>query len=467
MAGRELAEAKNAEVREIASKYGVERYLNTEKLAIVDALVKTWADGAEDDDPLSRSTKWLETKSEIEDIIALTALENNSKETMYLLGTTATGQISFEEVRAAYADGYNTLMRQYSNTIGTLNQKQLTDIERMRDRFAVTMPMFGSLEEKHILAQQAKEALNQLEAHLANLNSKNIVASARVLLGEKETTRTLILSTAEAGFRDGSLTQTDYQQIQNLIGRQKSLFQGQMKALNQYGNNTDALFAEMDRALQRANDVLAKQESRYALMGSFVTTPELQQVRQVRARLGTTGDGIRAVRPSNKILQATPQIVGESVTNGNGTYPAWVGLPNQLQPPSEPTVIANPKAAHIKFMNPADVYRNEPMQSRFSAYHEQKNKPLKDPQSVPPQLRGVSPAVAAKNGTGLGSTAVEKAMPAWAFTAIAVGGLFAAPGIIKAFRSTRTKGSGGSVGGKAPTKDEQLLGEIKKTLDLF
>ena len=217
MAGRELAEAKNAEVREIASKYGVERYLNTEKLAIVDALVKTWADGAEDDDPLSRSTKWLETKSEIEDIIALTALENNSKETMYLLGTTATGQISFEEVRAAYADGYNTLMRQYSNTIGTLNQKQLTDIERMRDRFAVTMPMFGSLEEKHILAQQAKEALNQLEAHLANLNSKNIVASARVLLGEKETTRTLILSTAEAGFRDGSLTQTDYQQIQNLL----------------------------------------------------------------------------------------------------------------------------------------------------------------------------------------------------------------------------------------------------------
>ena len=126
MGGRALAEGKENEVRELARKYGVERYLKTEKLAIIDALVMTWADGVEEDDPLSRSTKWLETKSEIEDIMAHTALENNSRETMYLLGATATGQISFEEVRAAYSDGYNTLMRQYSNTIGNNNEHQQT-----------------------------------------------------------------------------------------------------------------------------------------------------------------------------------------------------------------------------------------------------------------------------------------------------------------------------------------------------
>ena len=113
MGGEELAKSKDAEVRELAQKYGLERYLGTEKLAIVGALVKTWAEGADVEDPLTRSTQWLETRSEIEDIMAVTALDSNSKETMYLLGSTATGQVSFEEVRAAYSDGYNTLMQQY------------------------------------------------------------------------------------------------------------------------------------------------------------------------------------------------------------------------------------------------------------------------------------------------------------------------------------------------------------------
>ena len=124
MGGEELAKSKDAEVRQLAQKYGLERYLGTEKLAVVNALVKTWADGAEDDDPLTRSTQWLETKSEIEDIMAVTALDNNSKETMYLLGSTATGQVSFEEVRTAYTDGYNTLMQQYANTLSRLTQKK-------------------------------------------------------------------------------------------------------------------------------------------------------------------------------------------------------------------------------------------------------------------------------------------------------------------------------------------------------
>ena len=127
MGGEQLAKGKDSEVREMATKYGVERYLGTERLAVIPALVKTWADDVKDEDPLTRSTRWLETKSEIEDILAVTALNNNSRETMYLLGSTATGQVSFEEVRAAYTDGYNTLMRQYANTITNLDQKTITD----------------------------------------------------------------------------------------------------------------------------------------------------------------------------------------------------------------------------------------------------------------------------------------------------------------------------------------------------
>jgi len=436
MGGEQLANAKETEVRELATKYGVERYLGTEKLAIVPALVKTWAEDVADNDPLSRSTKWMETKSEIEDILAVTALDNNSRETMYLLGSTATGQISFEEVRAAFTEGYNTLLHQYSNTVTRMGQKEITDLERLRDRFFVTMPMFGSMQEKQAAANAAKGTLQQLEQVLAGKMSGYQVSNAKIALGEKETTRTMILTQSEAGFRDGSLTPTDYQQVQNLIGRSKSLFQGQVQSMKSYGANTGALFSEMDRVLTRANDVLGKQESRYALSGSFVTTPQLQQVRNVRARLGYTGDGIRAVAPSDAILKTVPTIEGQTVANGAGSSPPWTGLANQLMPPPEPTVVVNQNAQHMKFLNPADVYREDPYESRFSAYHNGKMHMPKQPK-FHPGMKGVSPAVAAKSG-GLGATAVEKMMPGWVFAAIVGTGLLVTPGIIRAVKSKET-----------------------------
>ena len=452
MGGEELAKSKDAEVRELATKYGVERYLGTERLAIVPALVKTWADDSDDEDPLTRSTRWLETKSEIEDIMAVTALDNNSKETMYLLGSTATGQVSFDEVRAAYSDGYNTLMKQYSNTIGTMSREEMTNLERMRDRFFVTMPMFGSIQEKAVVANQAKLALQEIEHYLISKNSSVQVASAKAALGERETTRSLILSQAEAGFRDGSLTPSDYQQVQDLIGRSKSLFQGQMKALNQYGNQPQALFSEMDRVLTRANDVLGKQEERYALAGSFVTTPQMQQLRATRARMGITGDGIRAVAPSNMIYEATPQVQGQSVPNGPGVYPAWVGLANQMMPPPEPTIAFNKNANHAKFINPADVHRRDPLESRFSAYHKGKLHTAPPRKKPLPGMAGVSPAVAAKNSGGLGATA-DKVLSRPVQAVLIVSGLVMLPGIIKAF---------GAVRSTSPEKPQSTIEDILK-----
>lgn len=436
MGGEELAKSKDAEVRQLAQKYGLERYLGTEKLAVVTALVKTWADGADDDDPLTRSTQWLETKSEIEDIMAVTALDNNSKETMYLLGSTATGQVSFEEVRTAYTDGYNTLMQQYANTLSRLNTREMTDLERLRDRFFVAMPMFGTIDEKNMVAVEAKNSLQQIEAYLVGKQSNMQVFDAKAALGERETTRSLILTQAEAGFRDGSLTPMDYQQVQDLIGRSKSLFQGQVKALRQYGNSPEALFGEMDRVLSRANDILGRQESRYALAGSFVTTPQMQALRATRARVGSTGDGLRAVAPSNLIYQATPQIQGQSVPNGPGVYPPWTGLANQFGPPPEPTVVFNKNANHMKFINPADVYRNEPMESRFSAYH--KSRPvMATPPKFHPGMAGVSPAVAAKNGT-MGTTlgaAADSVISRPVQIAMVFGVALGLPAVIRAMKS--------------------------------
>jgi hypothetical protein len=435
MGGRALAEGKDKEIRELATKYGVERYLGTEKLAIIDALVKTWADGAEDDDPLSRSTTWLESKSEIEDIMAHTALESNSRESMYLLGSSATGQVAFEEVKVAYIDGFNTLMRQYGETVARMTTHQITEIEIMRDRFIVSMPMYGTIEEKRQLTTAATHALQQLENLLSNSTSTARVNEARAILGKKETTRSMLLTQAEAGFKTGDLSPMDYQQIQNLIGRNNSLFQGQITSMKQYGNNVGDIFSEMDRVLNRANTVIGSQEDRYTLSGfGFTTEPRMNDLRQVRARLASTGDGITATRPANKIMQTIPKMVGESVRTGYGN-PPWVAVPNSMKPPSEPTVTVNPNANHVKFINPADVHRREPLESKFSAYHIGGHKPLKDPKSVPPELRGASPAVAAKNAGLLGKSAVENLMPGWAFPVIMLGFAFATPGIIRAMRS--------------------------------
>ena len=41
MGGEQLAKGKDSEGREMATKYGVERYLGTERLAVIPALVKT------------------------------------------------------------------------------------------------------------------------------------------------------------------------------------------------------------------------------------------------------------------------------------------------------------------------------------------------------------------------------------------------------------------------------------------
>ena len=296
--------------------------------------------------------------------------------------------------------------------------------------------MFGTIDEKNMVAVEAKHSLQQIEGYLIEKQSKIQVFDAKAALGERETTRSLILSQAEAGFRDGSLTPTDYQQVQDLVGRSRSLFQGQVKALNQYGNSPEALFSEMDRVLSRANDVLGRQESRYALAGSFVTTPQMQALRATRARVGSTGDGLRAVAPSNLIYQTKPKIEGQSVPNSYGSYPPWTGLANQFGPPPEATVVFNKTANHMKFINPADVYRNEPMESRFSAYH--KSRPVvTKPPKFHPGMAGVSPAVAAKNGT-MGTTlgaAADSVISRPVQVAIVFAAAMGIPAVIRAMKS--------------------------------
>ena len=212
------------------------------------------------------------------------------------------------------------------------------------------MPMFGTIDEKNMVAVEAKHSLQQIEGYLVEKQSKIQVLTQRQRWEKEKQHEASSFHKQRLVSRDGSLTPTDYQQVQDLVGRSRSLFQGQVKALNQYGNSPEALFSEMDRVLSRANDVLGRQESRYALAGSFVTTPQMQALRATRARVGSTGDGLRAVAPSNLIYQTKPKIEGQSVPNSYGSYPPWTGLANQFGPPPEATVVFNKNANHMKFI---------------------------------------------------------------------------------------------------------------------
>jgi hypothetical protein len=439
--GREaLAEGKEVEVRNLATKYGVDRYLGTEKLAIIEVLVKTWADDVSKDDPLTRSTKWLEAKSEIEDVLADVAISSNTRETMYLLGGTATGKVSLEEVRAAYTNGWNTLMRQYSSTVGAMSQESIVELERNRERFLSTMPLYGTIEEKRMMTGAATQALSQVEALLVSIGTEAHVDKTRINLGQKETTRSMLLAQAEAGLKSGALTPMDYQQVQNLIGRGESLFKGQLSTIGQYGNDVPSLLGEMNRTLTRASDVLGRQEHRYAMAGfGFVTDPKMNELRQARGRVGSTGDGIHAPTAQNLVLNTIPVIVGQDVREGDG-YPPWVAA---NQAPPEPTIYLNPDVNQIKFMNPADVHRNEPLESRFSAYHRQtitqSGPHKKPPKGQKPFYGSVSPAIAAKNGAGLGAASADSVLNPWVQAAIIGGGLLALPGIIRAVGDIRQK----------------------------
>ena len=126
---------KKKEVQDLARKYGVEDYIGTQRLEMADAYIQMWAKDSKSLDSLAANSLWLDTKGEIEDMMASLSLEQNSKSSLYLLGASATGQVNFDEVRQAYVDGWNTLMQQYGSVISSMNQVAMTDLERKRDRF--------------------------------------------------------------------------------------------------------------------------------------------------------------------------------------------------------------------------------------------------------------------------------------------------------------------------------------------
>lgn len=446
MDGSGLIASKKSEVVEIAKKYGVERYIGTDRLAITDVLVKTWAEDVAKDDPLLSNTKWIETKSEIEDIIANTALQNNSRQSLYLLGAAQTGKVSLNEVKTAYVSGWNTLLEQYATVIGQMDQYQLMDLERSRDRYLASIPDYGAIAEKNFHSTAAARSLAETEQTLIQIKTNSTIGAARNDLAQRETTRSLLLSEAEAGMQDGGLTPGQYKQVISLIGRKDSLYEGQIASLNQFANNLETLMAQIDRTLRKAGQIVSNKESRYALAGvsGFVSDPRTQNMNQILGRIGMTGDGIRSVKMENQIMKTVPQIIGHDVPSGISN-PAWVGMNNA---PPEPTIIFKENANSATFMDPTNLYRDA-MSSRFSAYHQQR---LQSPSSESRKdskhhygnkYRG-SPASQAKlsgiyapTTRGLGAAAMDSVSGSKIVQISAIG--FTAWALVQAFKSMSSK----------------------------
>ena len=83
---------------------------------------------------------------------------------------------------------------------------RLIDLERHRDRYLATIPDYGAITEKSFHAKAAASSLAQTEQILKGYLTNSMVSNARNDLAERETTRSLLLTEAESGMRDGGLT---------------------------------------------------------------------------------------------------------------------------------------------------------------------------------------------------------------------------------------------------------------------
>ena len=376
-----LVEQKEAEVQNLARKYGVERYLGTERLDDVQNIVEAWAEMSKESNALSRESAWLDAKTEIEAIMTDISLANNAKSQLYLLGgglgAVANGNVSFDEVKNAFIDGWNTLLNQYAGIIEKLPPHEIAAIDRMKDKSLASVGDYGTIDQKNNAGVQLSQCLKNIEQELIGLTQKYIHLDAKNEVGNRETTRGIIMSQANADFSSGILTQAQLDQINALIGYNQnpaSQLQGQISTLDQFSPNYGELLNQMDRTLAAAKRVLDQTRDSNGLAGSglgFVRTARQETLGRINAMGASGGDGIRTMDARSTHRRATPKVIGSGVpysgnmvTRKGGLFPEafakegpagmpWIG--NQFETPSDPMVV--PHDMHLGVSDPALSHR--------------------------------------------------------------------------------------------------------------
>ena len=292
MTSESAIENKMAQVNEIAARLGVDRYIGSERMNPVEAIVAEWAVQSEELDFMGQESLWLDAKNEIESILADMSLTHNSKHDLYLLGAVQSGAISLQEVTGGLTEGWNKLLSIHSETIKGMSEHDLRTIDRARDSALSKIPAYGTIEDKQNAIMASKAALQALEQTLVESSKKTEQVALKGKIAQRMTSKSLILAEAKSAKKQSLIPYGDYQQIENLLGS-GSIFDDQMSSVSNFSHNPEIILEQMDRVLERATSILDREAGATALAGGmFVSSNRQHRISQ----LGSTsnmGDGMR------------------------------------------------------------------------------------------------------------------------------------------------------------------------------
>ncbi len=291
MTSEAAIEKKMSEVSDIAARLGVDRYLGTERMSTVEAIVAEWAVVAQGADLMGQESLWLDAKSEIENVLSNMSLTHNSKHDLYLLGASQSGAMPLDEVKSSLIDGWNKLLKIHAVALEGMSDHDLRTIDRARDSALSKIPVYGSIEDKQYAIASARESLLALEQTLVASSKGAEKAKMKGEIANRMTTKGMVLAEAKSAKKQALIPYGDYQEIQTLLGN-GGVFDEQVKSIGDFAHSPEIILEQMDRVLERALSILNRESGATTLAGGmFVGSNRQQRI----SLLGSTsnGDGFR------------------------------------------------------------------------------------------------------------------------------------------------------------------------------
>ena len=318
MLGEAAIGNKQKEVDNIAARLGVERYIGTERMAPVEAIVGEWAVQAENQDLMTQESLWLDAKDEIERIMTDMSLSHNSAHDIFLLGAAQSGAMPFDDVRSSFVDAWGKMLSIHQESLATLTDHDLRTIDRSQSKALSQIPNYGTIQDKQRAIETAKAAIQELEEILKQVTSRTEGARMKGEIASRETSRAMIIAEAKSGKRRSLIPKGDYEEIMNLVGKTgDSLFSQQLSTVQEFGHSPEIILTEMDRTLAKAVEVLERESDTTTLAGGFrgVTDPRQHRISALGATVkSNNGDGIHLSRTNNPEYRGNASH-GASTTN--------------------------------------------------------------------------------------------------------------------------------------------------------
>jgi len=302
MASNTVIEKRMSEVSNIAARLGVDRYIGTDRMTTVEAIVAEWAIQSEGADLMGQESLWLDAKLEIETILSNMSLTHNSQHDLYLLGATQSGAMPLNEVNESLIDGWNKLLKIHATAIKGMSEHDLRTIDRARDSALSKIPVFGTVEEKQIAISSARGALMELEQTLVASSKKTEQTQMKGEIANRMTTKGMILAEAKSAKKQSLIPYGDYQEIESLLGN-NGVFSEQVNSIGTFAHDPNVILEQMDRVLDRALSILNREAGATSLAGGMFVESERQQRISLLGSTTNNGDGFRVSGNENAIYR--------------------------------------------------------------------------------------------------------------------------------------------------------------------